>query len=267
MADSMRLQKWLSQAGLCSRREGERWIAEGRIAVNGQVVMQPGSQVNPGDRVVVDGKPVAGGSRQRRLLLAFHKPPDILCTRRDPEGRKTIHDFFFDVPERLLNVGRLDINSEGLILMTNDGDLVHRLTHPSSRIARRYRVRVHGRINEATLNRLRQGVELDDGPTGPLEIVVDRDTAANNWLTLTLREGRNRIIRRIFETLDMKVSRLIRVSYGSVALGELPRGLWRPVTGWEERKLFDEDVAMALNRDSGPVKVFRKPAIAGRDRP
>jgi len=240
VAEPMRLQKWLAQAGLCSRREGERWIDLGRVAVNGRLITQPGSLVSPGDRVMVDGKPVILQKGKKPIVLAFNKPPDILCTRNDPEGRRTIFDYVADVPERLIYVGRLDINSEGLLLFTNDGDLVHRLTHPSARVPRTYRVRVHGRISDTTLDGLRQGVELEDGPTGPLEISVDHNTAANNWLTMTLREGRNRIIRRIFETLDMKVSRLIRISFGPVSLGELPQGNWRYLSPGELKLLRKE---------------------------
>ncbi|MBF0416354.1 MAG: rRNA pseudouridine synthase [Magnetococcales bacterium] len=237
MAEPMRLQKWLAQAGLCSRREGERWIAMGRVAINNQIVTQPGCLVGDLDRVKVDGKPIEGKGKRSHVVLAFHKPPDVVCTRHDPEKRKTIYDYLENVPERLLYVGRLDISSEGLIVLTDNGDLVHRLTHPSAQVPRCYRVRVHGRINDATLQSLQQGVQLEDGPTGPLEVTVDRNTSANNWLTMTLREGRNRIVRRIFETLDMKVSRLIRISYGPISLGELPRGHWRFLSTSEQKQL------------------------------
>ncbi|MBF0145411.1 MAG: rRNA pseudouridine synthase [Magnetococcales bacterium] len=268
MAEPMRLQKWLAQAGLCSRREGERWIGSGRVAVNGQVVTQPGSLVAPGDRVMVDGHPIAAKKGNRRVIVALNKPPSVLCTRHDPEGRQTIFDLLKDIPERLIYVGRLDINSEGLVLCTDDGDLVHRLTHPSARIPRRYRVRVHGRISEATLKQLRQGVVLDDGPTGPLDIVVDRDTSANNWLTMTLHEGRNRIIRRIFDTLDMKVSRLIRVAFGPVALGELARGHWRYLSEWEGRQLLADPIPLSTPEPAGqpPPRPVRKPAPVHRNR-
>ncbi|MBF0423518.1 MAG: rRNA pseudouridine synthase [Magnetococcales bacterium] len=237
MSDSMRLHKWLAQAGLCSRREGERWIGAGRVMVNDLVVTQAGTSVNPGDRVRVDGREVALHNKRASMVLALHKPPDVVCTRHDPEGRQTVYDYLQAIPGRLLYVGRLDINSEGLVLFTDDGELVHRLTHPSAQVPRSYRVRVHGRIDHATLQRLRQGVTLDDGPTGPLEVQVDHNLSANNWLTMTLHEGRNRIIRRIFDTLDMKVSRLIRVSFGPIALGELPRGRWRPLSAAENRLL------------------------------
>lgn len=252
VAESMRLQKWLAQAGLCSRREGERWIEGGRVAVNGKVVNQPGTSVGPGDRVAVDGKMVPIKKNLPSTILAFNKPPGVLCTSHDPQERKTIYDFLGDVPERLLYVGRLDINSEGLILFTNDGDLVHRLTHPSARLPRSYRVRVHGRINDATLKNLRQGVTLDDGPTGPLEVTVDRSIAANNWLTMTLYEGRNRMIRRIFDTLDMKVSRLIRVSFGQVSLGDLARGHWRYLSAGEQKLLLRDALPLRPGQERLP---------------
>ncbi len=222
----VRLQKWLAAAGLCSRRQGEQWIAEGRVRINGEIITRPGTKVEPGDRVSVDGQSVQRLD-EPRLVLALHKPPGVLCTRHDPEGRPTVFQLLGKDQPRLISVGRLDYNSEGLLLFTNDGQLANQLMHPRGEVERTYRVRVHGRIDTVTLEKLRLGVTLADGPTGPLKLDVDQVPGANSWLTITLREGRNRIVRRIFETLEMKVSRLIRTAYGGITLGDIDRGKWR----------------------------------------
>ncbi|MBF0188946.1 MAG: rRNA pseudouridine synthase [Magnetococcales bacterium] len=234
----IRLQKWLAQAGLCSRREGERWIAEGRVAVNDETVNQQGIKVGPKDSVAVDGKPVYRPRRRKRTLLAFYKPRGVLCTRSDPKGRTTIFELLDPMLPRLINVGRLDYTTEGLLLLTDDGDLAHALMHPSSQVPRVYRVKVRGRMGDERLARIAQGVRLEDGPTGPLELKRDRIINTHTWLTITLREGRNRIVRRIFEHVDFPVARLIRTSYGGIDLGELPKGRWRPVTKEESEPLF-----------------------------
>ncbi|MBF0152696.1 MAG: rRNA pseudouridine synthase [Magnetococcales bacterium] len=232
----VRLQKWLAEAGLCSRREGETWISAGRIAINGTVVAQQGVRVLPNDVVALDGQPVNRG-RLERLLLLLNKPPGVICTRHDPEGRPTVFDLLGTDAPRLVTVGRLDFMSEGMILLTNDGLLAHRLMHPRQAVERVYRVRVHGRVSPPLLAQLRKGVNLEDGATGPLEITLDHTGGANSWLTLTLREGRNHLIRRIFATLEMEVSRLMRVAYGGVAMGELPLAKWRPLDPQESMRL------------------------------
>ncbi|MBF0135485.1 MAG: rRNA pseudouridine synthase [Magnetococcus sp. DMHC-1] len=234
--EGVRLQKWLAEAGLCSRREGETWIQNGRVAVNGVVVTQQGVRVKPEDTVALDGHPIQRG-RLERLLLVLNKPPGIMCTRHDPEGRTTVFDLFGADAPRLVTVGRLDYLSEGMILLTNDGLLAHRLMHPRQAVERVYRVRVHGRVSPQLLAELRRGVNLEDGPTGPLDITLDHTGGANSWLTLTLREGRNHLIRRIFATLSMEVSRLMRVAYGGVNMGELPVGKWRPLDPQESLRL------------------------------
>lgn len=238
--EPVRLQKWLAEAGLCSRREGERWILAGRLNINGKKTTTLGVRVGPEDRVTLDGKPVQKPVSPR-LVLALHKPRGLICSRKDSEGRPTIFDLFTEAEAkklpRLFSVGRLDYHSEGLLLLTNHGALTHRLTHPGSQIPRTYRIKVHGRISESTLSQLKQGVSLADGPTGPLDITLDRVAGINSWLTITVREGRNRLIRRIFETLNMPVARLIRVAYSGVELGMLPRRAWRTVSGVELRFL------------------------------
>ncbi|MBF0446958.1 MAG: rRNA pseudouridine synthase [Magnetococcales bacterium] len=237
MSEPIRLQKWLAQAGLCSRREGERWIEAGRVMVNGEVVTELGTKVGKRDKITVDGKPQAPQRTERTVVLALNKPTGRICTRKDPEGRPTIFELLGRGHPRLISVGRLDINSEGLLLLTNDGDLVHQLTHPSNQVPRIYRVRVHGRVSAEFLTRLQAGVLLEDGHTGPLEVVLDSVQGANSWLTLTLKEGRNRLVRRIFKQFDMDVGRLIRISYGGIELGSIMRGAWRSLSAQEIKQL------------------------------
>ncbi|MBF0311126.1 MAG: rRNA pseudouridine synthase [Magnetococcales bacterium] len=227
--EGVRLQKWLADAGLCSRREGEKWIAAGRVAVNGVVVTEQGVKVVRGDQVALDGKEV-GVQKQRKVYLMLHKPKGVLCTRSDPEGRPTIYQMLDPRLPRVVSVGRLDFNSEGLLLLTNDGDLAQRLQHPSHGAARIYRARVRGKGAEKCLPALQAGVTLEDGPTGPLEATLDWTRGEQAWYTLTLREGRNRMVRRIFETLGLQVARLIRVGHGGLTLGELPTGGLRFLT-------------------------------------
>ena len=246
-----RLQKRLAESGVCSRREGEKWILAGRVAVNGAVVTTLGTKVEPRDRITVDGDPITTDPN-RRLVLAMNKPLGVLCTRKDPEGRTTVFDLLANAFPRLISVGRLDLASEGLLLFTNDGHLSHRLMHPSSQAARIYRVRVYGRINAGLVVRLRQGANLEDGPTGPVEIQLDRvPEGANSWLTITLREGRNRLVRRFFESFDMTVSRLIRIGYGGVTLGEIPQGQWRRLVSSEVNRLMRDHPA--------PTKILPPP--------
>lgn len=223
-----RLQKWLAEAGLCSRREGEEWIRAGRVALNGRVVTELGTRVQEGDKVAVDGRVVLR-ERLTRIVVALHKPVGVLCTRHDPEGRRTVFDLLGPgAPARLVLVGRLDYNSEGLLLLTSDGLLAYRLMRPANRVPRVYRVKVHGRLDEGVLDQLARGVTLEDGPTGPIEFTVDRVGEGRiAWLTLTLHEGRNRLIRRLFAHLGLEVARLLRVSFGGVELGDLPNGRWR----------------------------------------
>ena len=237
MSDPVRLQKWLAQAGLCSRREGERWIVGGRVHINGKLVTELGTRVEKKDTVTVDGSTVRKASHTR-VILALYKPIGVLVTRKDPENRPTVYNLLGTTQTRLINIGRLDYNSEGLILFTNDGNLANELMHPRNQVPRTYRVRVHGRVNDTLLEKLKLGVELEDGHTGPLDIRVDHVPGANSWLTITLSEGRNRIVRRIFEAMDMQVSRLIRIAFGDVTLGDLLPEQWRPLQGTETSRLL-----------------------------
>ncbi len=235
-----RLQKVLAEQGLGSRREVEVWIGEGRVRVNGQVA-RLGDRVTPADRIRVDGQDVRRRPRREPegQVIAYHKPEGELVTRRDPEGRPTV---FRRLPRpkdgRWIAVGRLDINTSGLILFTTDGELANRLMHPSRQLEREYAVRILGRVPEGAIERLLTGVDLEDGPAR-LESVSERGgSGANTWYHVVLREGRNREVRRLWEAVGCQVSRLIRVRYGNVELGRrLFPGVWRPLDDGERAAL------------------------------
>ena len=217
-----RIAKTLSRAGIASRREAERMIEAGRVSVNGKVISSPALNVTEADRIVVDGKPV-GAAEPARLWL-YHKPRGLVTTDNDEKGRETIYDNLpADMP-RVMSIGRLDLNSEGLLLLTNDGGVKRRLELPSTGWLRRYRVRVNGRPTEEQLEPLRKGIVAEGQPFQPMEVVLDRQKGANAWLTVGLREGKNREIRRAMEVIGLAVNRLIRVSYGPFQIGELAQG-------------------------------------------
>ncbi|MCG8543929.1 MAG: rRNA pseudouridine synthase [Alphaproteobacteria bacterium] len=217
-----RIAKIIARAGLCSRREAERWIEAGRVAVDGETLTSPAINVSPGAAITVDGAPLAGPERTR--LWRYHKPAGLVTTTRDPQGRPTVFDKLpRDLP-RVMTVGRLDLTSEGLLLLTNDGELKRRLEHPSTGWIRRYRVRVHGRINEDALEKMGRGMTVEGIRYGAIQAELDSAKGANAWLTLTLREGKNREIRRVCEHFGWTVNRLIRISYGPFQLGQLRRG-------------------------------------------
>ena len=218
-----RLAKVIARAGLCSRRDAEAWIAAGRVGVNGRIVRTPAFNVTTRDAVTVDGNPLA--ERQGTRLWLYHKPAGLVVTEKDPEGRATV----FEALEarglpRVLSVGRLDINTEGLLLLTNDGGLKRVLELPSTGWMRRYRVRAHGSVTQAALDGLANGIEVDGIGYGPVEATLEREQGANVWLVMGLREGKNREVKNILDALGLTVNRLIRVSYGPFQLGDLPPG-------------------------------------------
>jgi 23S rRNA pseudouridine2605 synthase len=217
-----RIAKVMARAGVCSRRDAEAWIAEGRVSVNGKVLDSPAFNVSEADDVRVDGKPLAAPERTR--LFLFHKPRGLVTTARDPEGRQTVFAVLPPDLPRLVAIGRLDINTEGLMLLTNDGGLARVLELPSTGWLRRYRVRAHGIIDQAALDRLAGGVTIDGVDYLGVEATLDREQGSNAWLTLGLREGKNREIKKILEHLGLAVNRLIRVSFGPFELGDLPEG-------------------------------------------
>src|SRR4051794_13688104 len=217
-----RIAKWLSRAGVASRRDVERMLTEGTIRLNGKVVTHPATFVSAGDVVQVAGKVVEPPDRTR--MWRYHKPAGLVTTHKDPEGRPTVFEKLRQQLPRVISVGRLDLNSEGLLLLTNDGALARQLELPSTGWLRRYRVRVFGTPNEAALKSLVKGVTIEGVRYGPIEAEVDAKKGDNTWLTVSLREGRNREVRRVMAHLGMSVSRLIRVAYGPFQLGMLERG-------------------------------------------
>lgn len=225
---SEKLQKILAAAGYGSRRELERWISDGRVSVNGKVA-KLGDRASADDTVVVDGKPVRlAASEQRIRVLLYNKPEGEVCTRSDPEGRKTVFDSLPNLKGgRWIAVGRLDINTSGLLMFTNNGDLANKLMHPSSEIDREYLVRVHGAVDDDMLQRLRDGILLEDGLARFSDIVPGERVGTNGWFTVALMEGRNREVRRLWESQNVEVNRLKRVRFGPIFLPSYARrGQW-----------------------------------------
>jgi 23S rRNA pseudouridine2605 synthase len=217
-----RIAKRLARAGLCSRRDAERWIAQGRVSVDGAVLTGPAITVTADQDIRVDGKPIPQPERAR--LWRFHKSAGLITTHRDERARPTV---FAALPKdlpRLVSVGRLDFNSEGLLLLTNDGALARRLELPATGWVRRYKVRVHGAVDPARLAALANGITIDGMAYGPIRAELERVQGSNAWLAMALSEGKNREVRRVLEYLGLPVTRLIRLSYGPFQLGNLPRG-------------------------------------------
>ena len=220
--DGERIAKRMARAGLASRREAERMIAEGRVAVNGKTIDSPALNVTKSDSIIVDGKPLAASEPVR--VWRYHKPSGLVTSNADEKGRDTVFDKLPPDMPRVMSIGRLDLNSEGLLLLTNDGDLKRKLELPSTGWTRKYRVRANGSIEDKALAPLRAGVTVDGERFQPMTIDIDRVQGANIWLTVSIKEGKNREIRRALEFVGLKVNRLIRLSYGPFQLGELARG-------------------------------------------
>ena len=224
-----RIAKWLARAGVASRRDAEKLLAEGQVRVNGHKIDHPATFIQPGDTVVVRNKPVEAPQRTR--LWRYHKPDGLVTTHKDPEDRPTVFQKLPPELPRVVSVGRLDLNSEGLLLLTNDGALARRLELPSNGWIRRYRARAWGAVDDAGLARLAQGITIDGVKYGPIEATLEVRKGENIWLAISLREGRNREVRRVLAHLGLQVSRLIRVAYGPFQLGVLPRGATDEVPG------------------------------------
>jgi len=217
-----RIAKVLARAGLCSRRDAERWIAEGRVAVDGKVLTSPAFTVTDASEIRVDGHPLP--EPQRARLWRHHKPAGLITTHRDEKGRATVFAALPKELPRLISIGRLDLNAEGLMLLTNDGALARRLELPATGWLRRYKVRVHGIVDPARLVALDKGVTIDSVAYGQIHAQLERQQGSNAWIALSLREGKNREVRRVMEHLGYTVTRLIRLSYGPFQLGHLERG-------------------------------------------
>ncbi|QFU09303.1 Ribosomal large subunit pseudouridine synthase B [Rhodobacteraceae bacterium THAF1] len=217
-----RIAKVIARAGRASRREAERLIESGRVTVNGKKIDSPALNVTAADRITVDGVDLAPPDNPRVWL--YHKPAGLVTTASDEKGRETVFDALPDDLPRVMSVGRLDLNSEGLLLLTNDGEIKRKLELPSTGWLRKYRVRVNGRPTIETLAPLKKGIEIDGQRFRPMEVTLDRQQGANAWITIGLREGKNREIRRAMETVGLPVNRLIRISFGPFRLGDLKQG-------------------------------------------
>ena len=222
MVHTERIAKRLARAGLCSRREAERWIADGRVTLNGKVLDSPAVNVGEKDRIAVDGKALPAAEVAR--LWRYHKPKGLVTTHKDPEGRRTVFEELPGELPRVISIGRLDLTSEGLLLLTNDGALGRHLELPATGWTRRYRVRVYGKVDGKALDKLAQGISVDGQHYGPIKARLDSARKDNTWLTLALKEGKNREVRRILEHLGLQVTRLIRIAYGPFQLGDLEAG-------------------------------------------
>lgn len=245
-----RVQKILAAAGFGSRRACEQLVVEGRVAVNGQVARELPVLVNPeSDRITVDGKPVRP---EKKVYFMLHKPKDVFCTAADPDGRRRAIDLLRGVPERVFPVGRLDADSTGLLLLTNDGELTQRLTHPRYGLQQTYRAEVAGRMDESTLHRMREGVWLAEGKSSPAEATIIYRRAQSTIIEIVLREARNREVRRVLAKLGHKVYRLTRIKYGNLSLKSLPIGAFRP--------LRPEELKSLLRAASGVTPMSAPPA-------
>ncbi|WP_281983884.1 pseudouridine synthase [Thalassorhabdomicrobium marinisediminis] len=246
-----RIAKVLARAGVASRRECEKIVEAGRVSVNGKTVLTPALNVMATDRILVDGKPLA--EKEPPRIWMYHKPAGLVTTERDEKGRKTVFDALPPDMPRVMSVGRLDLNSEGLLLLTNDGELKRKMELPTTGWLRRYRVRIKGTLSEAKLDELRAGIEVDGVRYAGAEVTFDRQQGANAWLTMGLREGKNREIRRLMEAQGVVVNRLLRISYGPFQLGTLQPGEVEEV---KQRVVRDQ---LGLRETPKPQRT-RKPA-------
>lgn len=265
-AKGERIAKALARAGVASRREAERMIEAGRVSVNGTLLTTPAFLVTPRDNILVDNAPIE--KKQPPRLWRYHKTDGLLTTHNDPGGRPTVFENLPKDLPRVISVGRLDMTSEGLLLLTNDGELARILELPSTGWARRYRARVYGRPTKEQLDSLMKGVIIDGVRTGPIEAKLDKQQGGNAWISITIREGKNREVRRAFETLDMRVNRLLRLSYGPFQLGDLLKGGVEEVPNRILRDQLGHLMDIPETRHAGTLKIFGKGGkkIAGRGR-
>ncbi|WP_407116811.1 pseudouridine synthase [Bradyrhizobium sp. LMG 9283] len=257
-----RIAKVLARAGLASRRDAEEMVTQGRVTVNGRVINSPALDVTRNDVVMVDGKPLP--ERERTRLFLYHKPRGLMTTHDDPEGRPTVFDNLPEGLPRLISVGRLDFNTEGLLLLTNDGGLARTLELPDTGWLRRYRVRAHGDVTQAQLDALKNGIEVEGVKYGPIEATLERDQGANVWLVFAIREGKNREVRNVCAHLGLEVNRLIRVSYGPFQLGEIPEGQVEEIRSRVLREQLGEKV---IEKSGAQFDVPQKSSAGGVDAP
>lgn len=227
-----RLQKVMAHAGVASRRKSEEIISQGRVKVNGEIVKSPGTKVSPADEIEVDDKII---NTEEKVYYLFHKPAQVISTLADELGRTTVADYFIEVPERVYPVGRLDYDTTGLLLMTNDGELTHELMHPSFEVVKTYEAKVLGHVDQSAIDKLEQGIELEDGLTAPAraELLRTWKNPARSLVSLSIHEGRNHQVKRMLEAVGHSVVELQRTSYGPLELADLEAGEFRELTGDE----------------------------------
>ena len=255
-ADGERIAKVLARAGVASRREAERMIEAGRVSVNGKVLSTPAIKVTGRDKITVDDKPV--GKKEPTKLWRYHKPAGLVVSHRDEKGRQTVFEALPKSLGRVISVGRLDLTSEGLLLLTNDGELARQLELPSTGWTRHYRARAFGEVSQEQLDTLKGGITIDGVPTGPIEAVFEKQQRGNAWIGVTIREGKNREVRRALETLGLQVNRLIRTSYGPFQLGGLGKGEVEIV----KPRILKDQVGHLVEIADTPVGGPRKPRTA-----
>lgn len=254
---TQRIAKAIARSGFCSRRDAEKIIAEGRVTLNGKRLDTPAVNVSSRDKILIDGQPLQLPGEIR--LWRYHKPKGRVTTHRDPQNRPTVFEALPEDMPRVISIGRLDLNTEGLLLLTNDGDLARHLESPGTAWLRRYRVRAHGKVDQDALDKLAGGVEIEGVKYGPVEARLDRVQGANSWLTLGLREGKNREVRRIMEHLGLEVSRLIRISFGPFQLGDLQSGAIEEI----KRRIIVEQLGVALSEKLGLTEKHKAPSRSG----
>tara|TARA_R110002110_G_scaffold66876_2_gene182750 strand:+ start:1563 stop:2579 length:1017 start_codon:yes stop_codon:yes gene_type:complete len=261
--DGERIAKVIARAGICSRREAEKLIEDGRVAVNGKTIKSPALNITGGETILIDGKVLPAQEPTR--LWRYHKPAGLVTTAKDPEGRTTVFEKLPDDMPRVISVGRLDINTEGLLLLTNDGELARLLELPATGWTRRYRVRAWGRIVQADLDKLKSGLTVEGVRYGPIDAVIDKVQGSNVWLTVSLKEGKNREVKRVLAALGLHVNRLIRLSFGPFQIGDLEPGDIKQIPN---RVLMDQlgSHAAAFERKAGKQKTDGQAAGAQKAR-
>lgn len=253
-----RIAKVLARAGVCSRRDAEKLIEDGRVSVNGEVLASPALKVTPKDTILVDRKPIP--TQEPTRLWRYHKPRGLVTTHKDPEGRSTVFDALPNDLPRVVSIGRLDVNSEGILLLTNDGELARRLELPATGWLRKYRARVFGKVVQEDLNKLKKGVRIDGIRYKVEDAELERVQSDNAWVMISLREGKNREVKRLMESIGCKVNRLIRVSYGPFQLGKLKEGVADEVSA----QMLRDELGI---KSAGPVKQTTRPKTNARPRP